>query len=131
VADGREIGPKPAKPSRARTRAPKAPPPDPRVTFEALAVETDPLVVKQGLLRTLDQLYDACASRTRAGKLGEYADPDSSGAARAAELAARILGVIGVDPAVLIQFRNDTEKLVKRASQVLQERETAVLPKKE
>ena len=102
-----------------------------RVTFESLAVETDPLVVKQGLLRTLDHLYDGCIERTRATRNGdEYADPDSSGAAKATELAARILGAIGVDPTVLIQFKNDTAKLVSRATLVLQERESAALPAK-
>jgi len=100
-----------------------------RVTFESLANETDPLVVKRGLLRTLDSLFDECANRTRVSKAGvAYADPDSNGAAKATELAARILGAIGMDPSVLIQFRNDTEKLVKRAGAVLREREAEALP---
>jgi hypothetical protein len=96
------------------------------MTFESLANETDPLVVKRGLLRTLDQLYDDCTNRVRMNRAGvSYPDPDSNGAAKATDLAARILGAIGVDPTVLIQFKNDTAKLVERASTVLRERESA------
>lgn len=90
-----------------------------------LADQTDPLVVRRTLLEALDGVIAMCANQTRMTNGGEmYSDPDSNGINKAIELAGRITGAIGVDPSVLIQFRNDTEKLVKRASAVLRERET-------
>lgn len=100
----------------------------PAAGFERLAIETDPLAIKQGLLRTLDSLYDQCVNRVRLNRAGdEYADMDSAGATKAVELAARILGAVGQDPAVLIEFRAQTEKLVKTATTRLVEREAKAL----
>lgn len=89
-----------------------------------LADQTDPLIARRVLLESLDQVIEMCAGAQRMNNRGEYYDdPDHANLIKALELGGRITGTIGVDPTVLLQFRNDTEKLVKRATNVLRERE--------
>lgn len=90
-----------------------------------LAEQTDPLVAKRMLLESLDLVIATCANLQRMTNGGDMYDmPDNGTIIKALELAGRVTGVIGVDPAVLIQFKSDTEKLVSRAKAVLLERET-------
>lgn len=98
-------------------------------SLAALADQTDPQVIRRVLLESLDCVVEMSATRVREmAKGGTYDDPDHAGIVRAVELAARITGAIGVDPVVLLQFKTDTEKLVRRAASILRERETRVLP---
>jgi len=91
----------------------------------ALAEQTDPLIARRTLLESLDRVIEMCAGAERKNNRGDmYADPDHSNLIKALELAGRITGTIGVDPTVLLTFKNDTEKLVKRAANVLRERES-------
>jgi hypothetical protein len=102
-----------------------------RIKLASLADQTDPQVIRRTLLEALDEVTEMAAGKVRVTKDGrEYEDPDHSTVVRAIELAGRITGAIGVDPVVMLQFKNDTEKLVKRASSVLREREKdrAALP---
>lgn len=95
-----------------------------RVKLASLADQTDPQVVRRTLLEALDEVTEMAANKVRVTKDGrEYDDPDHSAVVRAIELAGRITGAIGIDPVVLIRFKNDTEKLVKQASSVLREKE--------
>lgn len=96
-----------------------------------LADQTDPQVQRRLLLEALDCVVSICADKTRMTNGGdEYSDPDSNGINKAIETAARIVGAIGVEPAVLLQFKSDTERLVTKARAILQERERPVLPAK-
>lgn len=93
-----------------------------------LADQTDPLVARRVLLESLDEVILMCSTQQRMNNAGQmYDTPDNGSIIKALELAGRITGSIGVDPTVLIQFKNDTEKLVKRAQAVLREREKPVL----
>lgn len=95
-----------------------------RVKLAQLADQTDPQVIRRTLLEALDETIDMSVNRVREANNGRiWSDPDHANVVRAVELAGRITGAIGVDPSVLISFRNETEKLVKRAATVLRERE--------
>lgn len=95
-----------------------------KIKLASLADQTDPQIIRRTLLEALDEACDMAANKVRTTKDGrEYDDPDHGTVVRAIELAGRITGAIGVDPVVLIRFKNDTEKLVKQAQSVLRERE--------
>ena len=95
-----------------------------KVKLASLANEVDPQVIRRTLLEALDEVTEMAAGKVRTTRDGrEYDDPDHGAVVRAIELAGRITGAIGVDPVVLIRFKNDTEKLVKQAASVLRERE--------
>jgi hypothetical protein len=96
-----------------------------KIKLATLADQTDPQVIRRTLLEALDEVTEMAAGKVRTSTDGrEYDDPDHSTVVRAIELAGRITGAIGVDPVVLIRFKNDTEKLVKQAQSVLRERES-------